>query len=124
MKVPSTRVSAMKIPLIILLVSIFILLFISSYSIACSTNTPPEKINVIMVGDRLINVAYHLGVLPEALVFRASLYSNSEEITSVSRFLGCPNSVLTKKKNHYRRYGKRTWDQQNYNRKIKTFLFL
>ena len=98
MKVPSTRVSAMKIPLIILLVSIFILLFISSYSIACSTNTPPEKINVIMVGDRLINVAYHLGVLPEALVFRASLYSNSEEITSVSRFLGCPNSVLTKKK--------------------------
>lgn len=80
------------------LVPVLFLFLCVSFSDACSVKEPPEKINVIMVGDRLIDVAYNLGVVPEAVVMRASMWPDSAKISASTLFLGCPNSVLTKKK--------------------------
>ena len=56
-----------------------------------------ETINVIMVGDRLVDIAYNLGVVPEAMVVRCIWPAVSNELNSV-RSLGCPRCVTIKKK--------------------------
>ena len=56
-----------------------------------------EKIKVIMIGDRLIDIAYNLGVVPEAMVARCFWPAVSKELKSV-RSLGCPKSVTIKSK--------------------------
>ncbi len=56
-----------------------------------------EKINVLIVGDRLVDIAYNLGVLPEAMVVRCIWPAFSNELNSV-RSLGCPKSVTIKNK--------------------------
>ena len=56
-----------------------------------------ETIKVIMVGDRLVDIAYNLGVVPEAMVVRCIWPAVSNELNSV-RSLGCPRCVTIKKK--------------------------
>lgn len=56
-----------------------------------------ETINVIMVGDRLVDIAYNLGVVPEAMVARCIWPAVSNELNSV-RSLGCPRCVTIKNK--------------------------
>lgn len=56
-----------------------------------------EKANVIMIGDRLIDVAYHLGVIPAAMSARASMWPLARELgRTSSRLLGCPKCVTVK----------------------------
>ena len=56
-----------------------------------------ETIKVIMVGDRLVDIAYNLGVVPEAMVVRCIWPAVSNELNSV-RSLGCPRCVTIKNK--------------------------
>ncbi|OEU52361.1 MAG: hypothetical protein BA861_06375 [Desulfobacterales bacterium S3730MH5] len=56
-----------------------------------------ETARVIMVGDRLVDIAYNLGVLPEAMVVRCIWPAASSELNSV-RSLGCPKYVTIKNK--------------------------
>ena len=57
----------------------------------------PQKIDVIMIGDRLVDVAHGLGVVPAAMSVRCSLWPLCESLKSSVQVLGCPN-CLTKKK--------------------------
>jgi len=54
----------------------------------------PERIKVIMVGDRLVDVAYNLGVLPEAMSVRCSLWPMCKKLLNASQVLGCPKCIV------------------------------
>ena len=54
----------------------------------------PEKIKVIMVGDRLVDVAFNLGVLPEAMSVRCSLWPMCKQLLNTSQVLGCPKCIV------------------------------
>lgn len=50
----------------------------------------PTRIPVIIVGDRLVDLAYHLGVIPEAMSVRCSSWPLSRELKIAVEALGCP----------------------------------
>lgn len=56
----------------------------------------PEKVRAVMIGDRLIDIALSLGVLPEGMSLRCSLWPRCEAVKLASQVLGCPNCVLKK----------------------------
>ena len=56
----------------------------------------PEKIKVIMLGDRLVDVAFNLGVLPEAMSVRCSMWPMCKELINTSQILGCPKCIVDK----------------------------
>lgn len=59
---------------------------------------PPERVAVVMVGDRLVNVAYHLGVVPEAMSIRGDLWPSGVALAKASStLLGCPFCIVNKK---------------------------
>ncbi len=58
--------------------------------------TAPEKIKVIMIGDRLVDVAFNLGVLPEAMSVRCSLWPMCKQLLNTSQVLGCPKCIVNK----------------------------
>jgi hypothetical protein len=58
---------------------------------------PPERAPVIMVGDRLVNVAYHLGVVPEAMSIRGDLWPSGVALAkATSTLLGCPFCIVNR----------------------------
>ncbi len=57
----------------------------------------PERTEVIILGDRVVDIAYNLGVLPAAMSVRCAMWPLCEKINNVSQVLGCPNCVLKKK---------------------------
>ena len=54
----------------------------------------PEKINAIMVGDRLVDVSFNLGVLPEAMSVRCSMWPMCKQFLNASQVLGCPKCIV------------------------------
>lgn len=54
----------------------------------------PEQIKTVMIGDRLVDIAYNLGVLPTAMSVRCGLWPECAKIKTASQILGCPNSLL------------------------------
>lgn len=56
----------------------------------------PERIEAIIIGDRLVDVAYNLGVLPKAMAVRATLWPLTETFRGGSEILGCPGRVVKK----------------------------
>jgi hypothetical protein len=59
---------------------------------------PPDRVKVIMIGDRVVDVAYNLGVLPVAMSVRGSLWPMAKQFKAASRILGCPRCIVIKKK--------------------------
>ena len=59
---------------------------------------PPEIVDVIIIGDRVVNIAYNLDVLPVAMSVRGSIWPMSGEIKTASQILGCPNHVVSSNK--------------------------
>ena len=57
-----------------------------------------KKIKAIMVGDRLVDVAYNLGVLPEAMVVRCSMWPMCNKLRTAVEALGCPRCVTVRDK--------------------------
>ncbi|MFP4265944.1 MAG: ABC transporter substrate-binding protein [Desulfonatronovibrionaceae bacterium] len=58
----------------------------------------PEQEEIIVVGDRVVDIAYNLGVLPVAMAVRKSLWPLADKIATSSQILGCPNRVTQKRK--------------------------
>lgn len=56
----------------------------------------PDHVDAIMVGDRLVDAAYNLGVLPKAMAVRATFWPLTETFKGGSEILGCPSRVLKK----------------------------
>jgi hypothetical protein len=57
----------------------------------------PERADVIMIGDRLVDVAYNLGVVPAAMSVRCSLWPMCEHLKTAVQVLGCPKCLSKKK---------------------------
>jgi len=57
----------------------------------------PRQMDVIMIGDRLVDVSHSLGVVPTAMSVRCSIWPLCKPLQSAVQVLGCPN-CLTKKK--------------------------
>jgi hypothetical protein len=58
---------------------------------------PPEKIKAIIIGDRVVDIAYNLGVLPEAMSVRGSFWPMAKKFKMASQILGCPRCITLKK---------------------------
>jgi ABC-type Fe3+-hydroxamate transport system substrate-binding protein len=56
----------------------------------------PEKINVVMVGDRVVDIAYNLGFVPSAMSVRCSLWPMCDNLKEASQVLGCPACIVAK----------------------------
>ncbi|OLS42875.1 ABC transporter substrate-binding protein [Rhodovulum sulfidophilum] len=58
---------------------------------------PPERVPAVMVGDRVVNVAWHLGVVPEAMSVRGDLWAFGRTLANTSSMiLGCPGYIVMK----------------------------
>ena len=73
--------------------SLGLLLFFSQTSEA-KPKIAPEKINVIMIGDRLVDVSFNLGVLPEAMSVRCSMWPMCKQLLNATQVLGCPKCIV------------------------------
>jgi len=73
-----------------------IFLFNTAPGMASATQVP-EKADVIIIGDRLVDIAYNLGVLPAAMSVRCSLWPLCDTLKTASQVLGCPNCLQKKK---------------------------
>lgn len=56
----------------------------------------PERIKAIMIGDRLVDVAFNLGILPEAMSVRCSMWPMCKELLNASQVVGCPSCIVNK----------------------------
>jgi ABC-type Fe2+-enterobactin transport system substrate-binding protein len=61
-------------------------------------SAPPQKVKAIVVGDRVVDIAYNLGVLPDAMVARVSLWPMGAKIKIACQPLGCPMRATVKQK--------------------------
>ena len=59
---------------------------------------PPQKIPAIIVGDRVVDIAFNLGVMPAAMSVRGSLWPMAGKLKQISQILGCPRCVTVKDK--------------------------
>lgn len=80
------------------MLAVFAVTFYPGRAKAGMKSPPPEKIKAIIIGDRVVDVAYNLGVLPEAMSVRGSLWPMAAKIKTATQILGCPKCVITKKK--------------------------
>lgn len=67
--------------------------------LAAPKTTTIETLPAVMVGDRVVDIAYNLGVLPECMSVRASLWPMADKFKTVSQPVGCPKCVTTARKN-------------------------
>jgi len=70
------------------------LLLLLAQPAAAKPKKAPEKIQAIMIGDRLVDVAYNLGVVPEAMSVRCSMWPMCKELSTASQVLGCPKCIM------------------------------
>lgn len=59
---------------------------------------PPKVVEVLIIGDRVVDIAYNLRVMPKAMSVRGSLWPMAGRLKTVSRILGCPNYTTVKRK--------------------------
>ena len=76
---------------------ILAMMFGSGTAKAGMKSPPPEKINVIIIGDRVVDIAYNLGVMPAAMSVRGCLWPMAKKLKTVSQILGCPRCIVMKK---------------------------
>jgi hypothetical protein len=70
------------------------LVLIFSQTTEAKPKIAPERIKAIMVGDRLVDVAFNLGVLPEAMSVRCSMWPMCKKLLNTSQVLGCPKCIV------------------------------
>lgn len=90
-KVKSSFISAM----VIMVISTII--FSPGNTGARMRSPPPQKMNIIIIGDRVVDIAYNLGVLPKAMSVRGSLWPMAKKLKAASQILGCPRCIVLKK---------------------------
>lgn len=74
-------------------------LLLATTAFAAPKSTAPERIKAVMIGDRVVDIAFNLGVLPEAMSVRASLWPMADKFKTVSQPIGCPKCITTARKN-------------------------
>jgi hypothetical protein len=64
---------------------------------AFSRTLAREQVEIIMIGDRLVDVAYSLGVVPAAMSVRCSMWPMCDSLKATVQVLGCPDCLFKKK---------------------------
>lgn len=84
--------------ILLTLASITCLALFMTFSVAGATPPKaPERLKAVMVGDRLVDVSLKLGVIPEGMSVRLSMWPDkSQALPLASQILGCPNYVTKK----------------------------
>jgi hypothetical protein len=83
-----------KLTVLVLLAAVFF-----ATNAYAGMRTPPPKLKkAVVVGDRVVDIAYNLGVLPEAMSVRGGLWPMAKKIKVASEILGCPNCITNKRK--------------------------
>ncbi len=79
-------------------VAITCLLFLQIGSATAKMKAPPPTVvDVIIIGDRVVDIAYNLGVLPKAMSVRGGMWPMAKKLKMVSQILGCPNCISKNK---------------------------
>ena len=92
------RQTDLKRPAFMCAIGLIALLLFSGWAEAKCAQ-PPEKIKAIIIGDRVVDIAYNLGVVPEAMVVRCSMWPLcNNKLKAMIQSLGCPNCVTLKRK--------------------------
>ena len=91
-------------------------------AVSCPHNTTaaevtvPEKMPVIMLGDRLVDVAHSMGVVPEAMSVRCSLWPMCSGLQNAVQVLGCPSCLVKKKAapmlDYIKKHGKKNYSNR------------
>ena len=82
-----------KVPAFLFIICLGLVLLFSQETEA-KPKIAPDKIKAIMVGDRLVDVAFNLGVLPEAMSVRCSMWPMCKQLLNTSQILGCPKCIV------------------------------
>jgi hypothetical protein len=77
-------------------VTILIWGFFFSTHVNAGPQKAPEKIDAVMIGDRVVDIAYNLGFVPSAMSVRCSLWPMCDSLKKASQVLGCPRCIVTK----------------------------
>ncbi len=91
-RIRSNGAAALLVPM-----ALALLLFVPIQHASAGPQPVPERTDIIMIGDRLVDVAYHLGVVPAAMSLRCSMWPMCKELQTASQVLGCPKCLLKKK---------------------------
>lgn len=74
--------------------AVMVAVLIAMPATAAPGDAPPERAEVLMIGDRLVNVAYHLGVVPRALSIRGDVWPFGRTLArTTSIIMGCPGYI-------------------------------
>ncbi len=76
---------------------IFSLLFVTNLTALASPEPVPERIGAMMFGDRVIDIAYHLGIVPAAMSARCGVWPQCKNLKTASQILGCPKMLMAQK---------------------------
>ena len=82
-----------KLPAFLFIICLGVVLIFLQTAEAKQKQTP-RRIKAIMVGDRLVDIAFNLGVLPEAMSVRCSMWPMCKELLNTSQILGCPQCIV------------------------------
>jgi ABC-type Fe3+-hydroxamate transport system substrate-binding protein len=92
-----SKMSRKKTVCILFIVALFISTGLFTSQAWAGPKQAPQRSEVIMLGDRVVDIAYNLGVVPAAMSVRCALWPLCKELDNASQVLGCPNCVRKKK---------------------------
>ncbi len=92
----SDRRSENKIASLAMTLMLMMLTLVRADISRAESSSAPDRVDAIMIGDRLVDVAYNLGVLPKAMAVRATFWPLTETFRGGSEILGCPSRVIKK----------------------------
>lgn len=83
---------------VMLLVALVPMLSVVDSLAATGMKAPPPEVaeDVIIIGDRVVDIAYNLGIVPRAMSVRAAMWPMAKQLKTAVQILGCPNCIVTK----------------------------
>jgi ABC-type hemin transport system substrate-binding protein len=84
-----------------LFIALVIALTMANVADAATSWQKKEKVNIVILGDRVMDIAYHLGVYPAGMSVRCSIWPLCKEIKNLAKPLGCPRCVVGAKRKQF-----------------------
>jgi hypothetical protein len=63
------------------------------HAVASMKSPPPQVVDEIIIGDRVVDIAYNLGVLPKAMSVRGGMWSMATQLKTATQMLRCPYCI-------------------------------
>jgi len=85
---------------LIMAMSAALLLACAGAALAAGNWQKLEKQNIVVIGDRVVDIAYNLGVHPAAMGVRCSIWPLCDKIKMLAKPLGCPECLINAKQDN------------------------